>query len=132
MRILQVLPALNSGGVERGTVDFAREIVKLGHESIVLSNGGRMVGDLEPASVGADVGQKDITGFKRANGCNRQGHFARAEGNLDRKAVKQGYGHPGGSACGRVKPGEDLHEILSPRPDPALRYAQAVVESETF
>lgn len=49
MRILQVLPALNSGGVERGTVDFAREIVKLGHESIVLSSGGRMVKDLEAA-----------------------------------------------------------------------------------
>lgn len=47
MRILQVLPALNSGGVERGTVDFAREIVKMGHESIVLSSGGRMVKDLE-------------------------------------------------------------------------------------
>lgn len=49
MRILQVLPALNSGGVERGTVDFAREIVRLGHESIVLSSGGRMVRDLESA-----------------------------------------------------------------------------------
>ena len=26
MRVLQVLPALNSGGVERGTVEFAREL----------------------------------------------------------------------------------------------------------
>ncbi|MEZ5507984.1 MAG: glycosyltransferase [Gammaproteobacteria bacterium] len=43
LRIVQVLPALNEGGVERGTVEFARELVKLGHESIVISNGGRQV-----------------------------------------------------------------------------------------
>ena len=43
LRIVQVLPALNEGGVERGTVEFARELVKLGHDSIVVSNGGRMV-----------------------------------------------------------------------------------------
>lgn len=43
LRIVQILPALNEGGVERGTVEFARELVKLGHESIVISNGGRQV-----------------------------------------------------------------------------------------
>ncbi|MFE8072886.1 glycosyltransferase family 4 protein [Marinobacteraceae bacterium S3BR75-40.1] len=47
MRVLQVLPALNGGGVERGTVEFARELVKRGHESLVLSNGGLMVEQLE-------------------------------------------------------------------------------------
>lgn len=46
LRIVQVLPALNEGGVERGTVEFARELVKLGHESIVISSGGRMVDKL--------------------------------------------------------------------------------------
>ncbi|GGK08697.1 glycosyl transferase [Alloalcanivorax dieselolei] len=44
---MQVLPALNSGGVERGTVEFARELVRQGHESWVLSNGGAMVAQLE-------------------------------------------------------------------------------------
>ncbi|WKT62297.1 glycosyltransferase family 4 protein [Microbulbifer thermotolerans] len=44
---MQLLPALNSGGVERGTVDFARALVEAGHESIVISNGGRMVEQLE-------------------------------------------------------------------------------------
>ena len=43
LRVVQLLPALNAGGVERGTVEFARELVRLGHESIVISNGGRMV-----------------------------------------------------------------------------------------
>ena len=47
MRILQVLPELNSGGVERGTLDLARELVKRGHESLVISNGGRLVRALE-------------------------------------------------------------------------------------
>jgi glycosyltransferase involved in cell wall biosynthesis len=47
MRVLQVLPNLDSGGVERGTVEFARELVRQGHESLVMSNGGRLVGQLE-------------------------------------------------------------------------------------
>ncbi|AUM13446.1 glycosyltransferase family 4 protein [Ketobacter alkanivorans] len=46
MKIVQVLPALNSGGVERGTVEFAREIAAQGHHSIVVSSGGRMVDQL--------------------------------------------------------------------------------------
>jgi glycosyltransferase involved in cell wall biosynthesis len=45
--VLQVLPNLDSGGVERGTVEFARELVDRGHESIVISNGGRLVARLE-------------------------------------------------------------------------------------
>ncbi|MBD2859375.1 glycosyltransferase family 4 protein [Spongiibacter sp. KMU-158] len=43
LTVVQVLPALNSGGVERGTVEFARELAKAGHRSIVISNGGRLV-----------------------------------------------------------------------------------------
>lgn len=40
MRILQALPALHSGGVERGTVEFSAELIRQGHESFVVSNGG--------------------------------------------------------------------------------------------
>ena len=47
LTVVQVLPALNAGGVERGTVEFARELVRLGHRSIVISSGGRMVAQLE-------------------------------------------------------------------------------------
>ena len=43
MRVLQALPALHSGGVERGTVEFAAELVSCGHESFVVSNGGPLV-----------------------------------------------------------------------------------------
>ncbi|MBW6512833.1 MAG: glycosyltransferase family 4 protein [Desulfuromonadaceae bacterium] len=41
MKIVQLLPELNEGGVERGVVELSRELVKLGHESIVISNGGK-------------------------------------------------------------------------------------------
>ncbi|WP_445362646.1 glycosyltransferase family 4 protein [Microbulbifer sp. ANSA003] len=47
MKIMQLLPALNSGGVERGTVDLARYFVAGGHQSIVVSSGGSMVEQLE-------------------------------------------------------------------------------------
>ena len=45
--ILQVLPALETGGVERGTVDVAAAIVAHGWQALVASSGGRLVAQLE-------------------------------------------------------------------------------------
>ncbi len=42
LSVVQLLPALNVGGVERGTLEVAKELVKHGHRSIVISAGGRM------------------------------------------------------------------------------------------
>ena len=42
MTIVQVLPALNSGGVERGTLEISKYLVSKKHRSIVISQGGRM------------------------------------------------------------------------------------------
>ena len=39
MNILQVLPSLNVGGVETGTIDLSRYAVKLGHKMVVVSAG---------------------------------------------------------------------------------------------
>ncbi len=47
MNILQILPELNVGGVEIGTLDLSRYLVKLGHKAVVVSNGGDLVEDLE-------------------------------------------------------------------------------------
>ncbi len=47
MNILQILPELNVGGVETGTLDLARHLVKLGHKAVVISNGGALVKELE-------------------------------------------------------------------------------------
>ena len=43
MKIIQLLPALKVGGVERGTVDLSERLVKLGNDSAVISAGGRLV-----------------------------------------------------------------------------------------
>jgi len=39
---VQVLPALNSGGVERGTLEMAEHLVEKGWKSVVISSGGRL------------------------------------------------------------------------------------------
>jgi glycosyltransferase involved in cell wall biosynthesis len=46
LSVAQLLPALGSGGVERGTLEVARELVRRGHRSVVISAGGRLVTDL--------------------------------------------------------------------------------------
>ncbi|MBO1079130.1 glycosyltransferase family 4 protein [Roseomonas haemaphysalidis] len=45
--ILQVLPALNAGGVERGTLEIAAAQAEAGFRPLVASAGGRMVAELE-------------------------------------------------------------------------------------
>jgi len=47
MNVLQVVPRLNIGGVETGTVDMAKQLILNGHKAIVVSAGGRLVGELE-------------------------------------------------------------------------------------
>ena len=47
MHILQILPALNEGGVERGAVELNREFVRRGHASTVISGGGRLAEAVE-------------------------------------------------------------------------------------
>ncbi|HEX4869483.1 MAG TPA: glycosyl transferase, partial [Moraxellaceae bacterium] len=46
MTVVQVLPALEAGGVERCTLETARALVAAGHRSIVISSGGRLVEQL--------------------------------------------------------------------------------------
>lgn len=43
MRVVQLVPELNEGSVERGTVEMNREFVKRGLESVVICRGGRLV-----------------------------------------------------------------------------------------
>jgi glycosyltransferase involved in cell wall biosynthesis len=47
LTVMQLLPELNSGGVERGTLELGRYLVDHGHTSIVVSGGGRLVAQLE-------------------------------------------------------------------------------------
>ena len=47
MKVIQILPELESGGVERGTLEVGKSLTEQGHQSIVISNGGRLVERLE-------------------------------------------------------------------------------------
>lgn len=55
MKVIQILPELNSGGVERGTLELGKYLAQNGHQSIVISNGGRQTPQLE------DEGSRHIT-----------------------------------------------------------------------
>mgnify|MGYP000691585101 FL=1 len=69
MRIVQVIPELNEGGVERGVVELNREFVKKGIESFVISAGGKLENQINLDGgnhVKFDVCSKNIfTSFSR-------------------------------------------------------------------
>jgi len=47
MNILQIVPELNVGGVETGTLELSASLVKLGHKAVVISAGGQLVDELK-------------------------------------------------------------------------------------
>ncbi len=47
--VLQILPSLVTGGVERGTVEVTKALVKSGFRAVVASEGGPMVREIEEA-----------------------------------------------------------------------------------
>lgn len=58
-----MLPALDAGGVERGTLEVGRHLAGHGHRSLVMSAGGRLVARLEAegsSHLGWDVGRKSL------------------------------------------------------------------------
>ena len=63
LTVLQLLPALESGGVERGTLEVAQALLEHGHRALVISAGGRLVAPL--TKIGAEhftwpIGEKTI------------------------------------------------------------------------
>ena len=64
--VVQVLPSLISGGVEKGTLEVANHLSKNGHDSIVISNGGRLVDQLisnGSTHIKWPIGKKSILTF---------------------------------------------------------------------
>ncbi|RYD67554.1 MAG: glycosyltransferase [Verrucomicrobiaceae bacterium] len=64
MKVLQMIPEMESGGVERGTLELARHLGDLGHESLVVSGGGKMVKQLEACGtrhISMPVGRKRLS-----------------------------------------------------------------------
>jgi len=63
LTVVQVLPALHSGGVERSTLEIARALVAAGHRAIVVSAGGRLVPALLESGaehLTLDIGRKSL------------------------------------------------------------------------
>jgi len=63
LTVVQLLPALHSGGVERSTLEIAAALVAAGHRSVVVSAGGRLVAPLEAAGsehVTLPIGRKSL------------------------------------------------------------------------
>jgi glycosyltransferase involved in cell wall biosynthesis len=71
MRIVQLVPELNEGGVERGVVELNREYVKKEIESYVISNGGKLENQINldgGKHIKFDVCSKNIfTAFSRVS-----------------------------------------------------------------
>lgn len=62
-----MLPELDGGGVERGTLEIGRYLASNGHRSIVVSGGGRLVKQLEnegSTHIEMNVGVKSPTSLK--------------------------------------------------------------------
>ncbi|MDQ3289072.1 MAG: glycosyltransferase [Pseudomonadota bacterium] len=61
LTVLQLLPALESGGVERSTLEIAEALVREGHRALVVSAGGRLLpGLIETGAehIALDIGRK--------------------------------------------------------------------------
>ena len=63
LAVVQLLPALESGGVERSTLEIAEALVRAGHRALVVSAGGRLLPAL--LQTGAehftlDIGRKSL------------------------------------------------------------------------
>lgn len=67
MTVLQLLPSLEGGGVERGTLEVAHHLVRQGHRSLVISAGGRLVSQLEREGTrhfAWPIGRKSLMTFR--------------------------------------------------------------------
>jgi glycosyltransferase involved in cell wall biosynthesis len=81
LTVLQVLPALVSGGVERGTLEIADAVIRAGGRALVASAGGPLVAPLEALGarhVTLPLGTKNPLGILRNAG--RLAAVIRAEG----------------------------------------------------
>ena len=64
LTVMQVLPQLKVGGVERGTIEFAQYLKQQGHRPLVVSAGGPLVADLaehDITHISLEVGKKSLS-----------------------------------------------------------------------
>jgi glycosyltransferase involved in cell wall biosynthesis len=70
LTVVQLLPALETGGVERSTLEIAAALVGAGHRAVVVSAGGRLVAQLHELGaehVELDIGRKSLLTLRRVS-----------------------------------------------------------------
>jgi glycosyltransferase involved in cell wall biosynthesis len=74
LTVVQLLPALEAGGVERSTLEIAAALVAAGHRAIVVSAGGRMLAQLDATGaehVALDIGRKSPASLRHVPALRR-------------------------------------------------------------
>ncbi|SFK35378.1 Glycosyltransferase involved in cell wall bisynthesis [Rhodanobacter glycinis] len=74
LTVVQLLPALHSGGAERSALEVARALVQAGHRSVVISAGGRLASQLEAEGsehITLDIGRKSLRTLGRIGALRR-------------------------------------------------------------
>ncbi len=82
LTVVQLLPALESGGVERSTLEIAEALVRAGHRAVVVSRGGRLVSSLEAIGakhVALDIGSKSLLSLRHVPALRRLFERERAD-----------------------------------------------------
>lgn len=74
LTVIQLLPALVSGGVERSTIEIAEALVRAGHRALVVSAGGRLLPALRATGaehVALDIGRKSLLTLRHVGALRR-------------------------------------------------------------
>jgi glycosyltransferase involved in cell wall biosynthesis len=74
LTVVQLIPALHSGGAERSALEVARALVQAGHRSVVISAGGRLAGQLQSEGsehITLDLGRKSLLTLTRIGALRR-------------------------------------------------------------
>ena len=74
MTVVQLIPAMHSGGAERSALEIGRALVAAGHRSVVVSAGGRLVERLVAEGsehVPLDIGRKSLATLTRVGALRR-------------------------------------------------------------
>lgn len=72
--VVQLLPALQAGGVERSTLEIAQALVQAGHRAVVVSAGGRLVAPLLASGaehITMDIGRKSLLTLRHVRSLRR-------------------------------------------------------------
>lgn len=74
LTVVQLLPALESGGVERSTLEIADALARAGHRAVVVSAGGRLESALRATGaehVALGIGRKSLSTLRHVSALRR-------------------------------------------------------------